>query len=387
MYVQNTNNLKERLHFIDNLRLVMIIIVVMVHTSVTYSGIGGWYYIENKSVDTVSTIIFGMFNTFSQAYFMGFLFLLAGYFVPGAYDKKGPSKFIKDRLFRLGLPVFIYIFIISPFIEYFIMGVFIDKPVPMFWSYYSNYISHFGVIGHSGPLWFALALLIFSIIYAVLRMCVGKSFKIKEKKTVPGNISILLLILLIATLTFVVRLYEPVGTDILNMQLCFFTQYILLFIVGIFAYRRSWFNSLSYKFGVTWLKLGALAALILWAVIMVLGGPLDGKQYVVYGGFYWQSAAYAFWEQLFCAAMCLGLIVIFRDKFNRQGKLMRFLTDNAFGVYVFHPVVLISVSMLLRNYYMYPLVKFVLAVAIVLPIVFIISSLIRKIPGLKKVFS
>ncbi|AGK96843.1 hypothetical protein Clopa_1948 [Clostridium pasteurianum BC1] len=79
MNIVESNVPKSRMFFIDNIRLIMIIIVVLVHTSVTYSGIGGWYYIENKSVDTVSKIIFEIFNTFSQAYFMGFLFLIGAY--------------------------------------------------------------------------------------------------------------------------------------------------------------------------------------------------------------------------------------------------------------------------------------------------------------------
>jgi len=158
----------------------MIILVVLIHTSVTYSGIGGWYYIENKSVDTVSRIIFAIFNTFTQAYFMGILFLIAGYFIPGSYDKKGTGRFIKDRLLRLGLPVLIYVFILTPFIEYFIMGYFINKPVQGFISYYFDYIKPFAFLGNTGPLWFALSLLIFSMLYAFVRMFMDQPIKNKD---------------------------------------------------------------------------------------------------------------------------------------------------------------------------------------------------------------
>jgi hypothetical protein len=36
----------SRMAYIDNLRALMIIFVVMVHTGVTYSGLGSWYYIR-----------------------------------------------------------------------------------------------------------------------------------------------------------------------------------------------------------------------------------------------------------------------------------------------------------------------------------------------------
>jgi len=50
----------------------------------------------------------------NQAYFMGLLFLLSGYFTRGPYERKGPGKFLTDRLLRLGAPTLVYVLIISP---------------------------------------------------------------------------------------------------------------------------------------------------------------------------------------------------------------------------------------------------------------------------------
>ncbi|AJA47086.1 hypothetical protein CPAST_c09860 [Clostridium pasteurianum DSM 525 = ATCC 6013] len=387
MNTAKTNVPKNRIFFIDNIRLIMIIIVVLVHTSVTYSGIGSWYYVENKSVDTVSKVIFAIFNTFSQAYFMGFLFLIAGYFIPKAYDKKGAGKFIKNRLVRLGIPVIIYIFVIHPFIEYFIMGVFLHKPVQAFNQYYINYIKPVGFLGNTGPLWFAFALLIFTLFYDFVREAYKQPVKLIKYKKYPSHFSIILTIILISSFNFVVRIFAPIGTSIMNMQLCFFSQYVVLFIIGILACKNNWFSNLPYKFGVFWLKIGLVLGLLLWILIMLFTGPLDGKEYVILGGFYWQSAVYAFWEQLVCAGMCLGLIVIFRDKFNYQGKVVNFLSQNAFGVYVFHAPILIVISLLIKNIHLYPVIKFIIAALIVLPITFTFSYIIRKVPILKKLFS
>ncbi len=69
---------------------------------------------------------------------------------------------------------------------------------------------------------------------------------------------------------------------------------------------------------------------------MLLGGFLEGKDYVYFGGLYWQSFAYALWESFYCIAMCLGLTVLFRDKLSNKSSLTEFMSDNAFGVYVFH---------------------------------------------------
>ncbi|HEX4773016.1 MAG TPA: hypothetical protein VH351_19440 [Bryobacteraceae bacterium] len=50
----------------------------------------------------VTGLLLATFETFNQAYFMGFLFLIAGYFVPRAYDSKRGGRF--SGLLRPNLP-------------------------------------------------------------------------------------------------------------------------------------------------------------------------------------------------------------------------------------------------------------------------------------------
>lgn len=83
------STLKPRLYFIDNLRWLMILFVVIMHANVTYSMLGSWYYVEEAKLDLFQTIYFSIYGTFTQAYFMGLLFFIAGYFVPSSFDRKG----------------------------------------------------------------------------------------------------------------------------------------------------------------------------------------------------------------------------------------------------------------------------------------------------------
>ena len=114
---------------------------------------------------------------------------------------------------------------------------------------------------------------------------------------------------------------------------------------------------------------------------MTMGNVPEKGFDIFTGHFTWQSAAYSFWESFFCVGVCLGLIVLFRDKFNKQGKLSKFLSANAFGVYVFHTPVLIFISMLFKDIVMYPFFKYLIVAGITLPMCFLISHLLRKIPG------
>jgi hypothetical protein len=59
-----------RLLYIDNLRTLVIIMVILVHLAVTYGGEGSWYYKEGRA-DTPTSIVLTIHNAISQSFFMG----------------------------------------------------------------------------------------------------------------------------------------------------------------------------------------------------------------------------------------------------------------------------------------------------------------------------
>src|SRR3974390_3721345 len=103
---------KPRLQFIDNLRWVMIVFVVSMHAAVTYSHLGSWYFMEDPKPGLGLIIVFATYQTFLQAFFMGLLFFIAGYFVPAAFDRKGLGKFVRDRAVRLGVPSLFFLLLV-----------------------------------------------------------------------------------------------------------------------------------------------------------------------------------------------------------------------------------------------------------------------------------
>ncbi len=187
--------------------------------------------------------------------------------------------------------------------------------------------------------------------------------------------------LFISVFTFLTRIVFPIGTNILNMQLCFFPQYIVLFILGIFFFRKNLLLNIPYKLGMTWFKYTLVLGLLFWLGMTILGNAAEKGLEPFAGHFSWGNAAYSFWESFFCVGVCLGLIVWFRDKFNRQGSFGKFLSDNAFGVYVFHTPLLVFISMLMKDVAMYPFFKYLIVAITTIPVCFLASYIIRKIPG------
>jgi len=373
---------ETRLLFIDNIRWMLIVLVICHHAAVTYSHVGGWYYLDGPKPGLGATFLFATFETFNQAYFMGFLFLIAGYFVPRAFDNKGAGRFLRDRAARLGLPALFFMLVIHPFTVYWLLRTFDDSGIPSLREAYGRFLLSGKVLSATGPMWFAVALLIFCIIYAGLRL-LGRPVALSA---LPGHGSVIGLIVAMGACTFLVRIAQPIGVNILNMQLCYFSQYMLLFVVGIFAYRGNWLRRISRGFGMIWLRLALTAGVAGWFVLILTSGALEGNSKSLLGGFHWQSAAFSFWESFFCLGVCLGLTVLFRERFKFQGKFSQWMSRNSFAAYLFHTPLLVAVTLALKHVAAPLGVKFVFACLLAVPITFVVSAFIRpRIPVLRRV--
>jgi hypothetical protein len=72
-----------RLVFVDHLRLLLTIQVVVHHLAVTYSGLPLRYYTELTESPT-TFVLLTLLLLLNQGYFMGLFFMFSGYFVPGS---------------------------------------------------------------------------------------------------------------------------------------------------------------------------------------------------------------------------------------------------------------------------------------------------------------
>jgi len=373
----------SRLAFIDNLRTLIIVLVIMVHLSITYGGEGGWYYKEVKP-DLPTGLILTLHNATCQSFFMGCLFLLSGYFTPASFDRKGPRRFLIDRVVRLGVPMLFYDLVIHPFLIYWLArhGVYDLSFGKWAASYYTSF--HLG----RGPLWFVEALLLFSIVYMLWRLASSRPV---PQPTADGNApngrALVILAVCLGVTSFLVRLWRPVGWcyEPLNFQLPFFPQYIVMFILGVHAYRRQWLTRLSPSLGRTSLVVAVLFILVLFPLLGIFGGGMEGDVSAFMGGLRWQALAMALWEQSLGVLLMVGLLVLFRERINRHSSLSQAASANSFATYVIHTPVLIVLTLMVHEVHLYPLLKFVVVGAFVVPACFLLAGLIRRLPGVQRI--
>lgn len=375
--------LKKRILFLDNIRITLTAIVIIHHILVSYGAPGGWYYKEFEiyQLDLPTLIILVFATAITQAYFMGFFFFLSGYFSARSLQKASPVQFLLTRLVRLGLPILLFVYLISPWIRLLARSILYQQVLSR--ENISQVYRSITFGPELGPMWFAMLLLLLS--FLLLPFLVKDRFRGTITKA-PGPRQIILLALLIGCLTFVVRIFQPVGSVFqpLNLQLPHTTQYIFLFWAGSLVYHRGWldgieeFNSRFWS----WMIAGLFIAL---PVVFVLSGGLEGDAAPALGGLTWQSLAYSIWEQLLCVSVMMVFLKTFRTHANQTSLFLKELAKSSYAAYFIHPLVLVVFSALIDFVSIHPLGKISLALIPGLVLSFLAAGLLRRLPGLRQV--
>jgi len=244
----------------------------------------------------------------------------------------------------------------------------------------------------NGPIWFVELLLFFSLLYAAWRwLARSRPQAVSWTGALPGSWAILGFILALGLGSFVVRIWWPqyYQPGPLNLPLGYLLQYVCFFVLGIVAYRRNWLFKLTPRMGRNWSLIALLATVPFFGVVIpyVLGGGIGGGNAGIElgGGLHWLSLVYTLWESFVIVGICLGVLVLFRERLNHQGRLASGLTASVYTVYLIHPVVLVGFSYAFHVVALYPLLKWGIAILVTLPLCFLVSLVIRKIPLINRV--
>lgn len=374
-----------RLVFVDNIRVLLTILVVAHHAGQPYGPTGGDWPLFNAE----RAAVLGPFFAVNAAFFMGLFFLISGYFLPRAYDRKGAGALLRDRFVRLGVPLlFFSLAVFGPlmFLEY------RDSEAGRldFWQYFFRvYLGEWRV--EFAHLWFVAHLLFYTVCYTLWRLAAPltrRTTRADGRETAaPGHRAIALFATALAIVTFVVRIWYPVDRwerflGVIPAEYAHAPQYLALFVVGIVAARRDWLRRLPTATGMTWLWIGGGAAAARYAY--GLGGHHLLPRLIAGGGLDWRSLVWSGWEAAICVGLCVGLLVLARERFNAQGKLPRALSANAYAVYVIHLWPVIGLQFALAGVALHPLGKFAIVTLAGVPLCFALGGLIRRLPPVKR---
>lgn len=370
---------KSKIAYIDYLKVILTILVIVHHAAVTYGAPGGWYYSEKTTLLGVSLALTTLV-AINQSFFMGFFFFLSALFIPSSHDKKGPVKFITDRLVRLGLPLFFYSFILSPFLSFIPYNYTGTHPKITYLQYLGGFDSWISF----GVLWFVAALLIFTLLYVLFRLIIKKY---ELNLPAPTSTQILLAAGVIGLVSYVVRLFFPVGwvLEPLGFQLGHFPQYIAMFVLGLIASRSKWLEKMELKTGKQMRRTATYLVAIGFPLFFVAQQLLNFPVSEFNIGGHWPSLWYALWEQLTGFSIAAALLIIGRSRLNNPGAWVTSISRTTFAMYIFHPLVLIALSVALHNLAIEPGLKFLIVAPLAVIGTFLLAKLLVKVPGLKKI--
>jgi surface polysaccharide O-acyltransferase-like enzyme len=368
----------QKIFYVERLRIILTILVVLHHVLVTYGAPGNWYYTEKSSFPG-AVIPMTMIVTINQSFFMGFFFFLSAYFIIPSYQKKGAGRFVTDRLLRLGIPVIFYSFILSPLLSYLVYYFGKGHHISFF-----QYLHGFDDWIDFGVLWFVAAVLLFTLLYVLLRKMIRNYPSTKSAS--PSFWSILLFAAGVGIVSFFTRIIFPVGWTLkyTGFQLGYFPQYVALFIVGISASRNGWLDKLDFQTGKRCFRV-AMWLLLFFPVFLIIEKTVGMPQDWFTSGFHWQQLLYAVWEQVLGFSIITCLLCYGKRYWKSSGVAAGKLSRSAFGVYIFHPLVIVCLALALRNWNIEPGVKCLLVVPLAVAGSFLLATLIVQVPGIKKI--
>ena len=333
-----------RLNYLDNLKVALTFLVIFHHAGQPYGDGGEWAYSPSNPAE-VMPWIWHFFST-NAAFFMGLYFFISGYFVPGSFDRQGFGTFVRKKMLRLGVPLLL-------------MGGLLTNATG------KVEIAH---------MWFVESLLIFSFLYAVVRQrCNAISGDCNSGPTVIG---LCIVALLMGVGSYFIRQVSPqdhwIGLSLWIFEPAHYLQYVMMFVLGILAYRFGWLDKMTKRTGAVALSIGALLA---------IGNYV--RQDGAWNDFVWQW--FGIYESLMCVFISFGLLWLFREKVNMGNKALSWLSAQSYGAYIFHLPLIICIQNVFDGVWMGAFGKFMFVGVVSTVLSFFLTWVLRLIPGVKRI--
>ena len=374
---------------LNNLRGYAIIIVLAFHASIAYVSHQPsaalpfdqppYAWIANPIVDSDRWLGFDIFCAFTFLYMMQLMFFLSGLFVWQSLRRKSAAVFLYDRFVRLGVPFVLGAYLLMP-IGYF--AVYRQTALDPSWSAYWSHLTALP-FWPSGPLWFLWILLLFNVVAAALSAVAPGAVDFLARiaaRATPNRLFVAL-----AGLTALLNLgmsglftpWQWVDYGPLAFQPLQLPQYAAYFFFGLVVGAQSLERGLFGAEGTLakrWSRwcIGTVASFIVWiscSALMFTGHGVPGLQIVAELG-----------QALFAATACFAAAATFLRFAARPWPSFEGISENSYGIYLFHYVFILWAQYLLLSVAMPAIAKGAIVFGVTLVLSWAASAAICSIP-------
>ena len=374
---------------LNNLRGYAIILVLAFHSSIAYVSHQPaaalpfdqppYAWIANPIVDSDRWLGFDIFCAFTFLYMMQLMFFLSGLFVWPSLRRKSAAVFLYDRFVRLGVPFALGAYLLMP-IGYF--AVYRQTALDPSWS---AYWSHLVALPFwpAGPLWFLWILLLFNGLAAALSRIAPGAIDALARMAAKASPNRLFGALagITALLTLAMSgLFTPwqwIDFGPFAFQPLMLPQYAVYFffglVVGAQGLERGLFgaeSALSTRWG-RWC-VAAVVSFTVWiscSALIVTGHGVPGLQIVAELG-----------QALFAATACFAAAATFLRFGAEPWPSFDSLSENSYGIYLFHYVFILWAQYLLLSVAMPAIIKGVLVFGVTLALSWAVTAAICATP-------
>ncbi|MCR5105786.1 MAG: acyltransferase [Eubacterium sp.] len=311
----NSDKKAVRKNYLDNIRWITVVIVVLYHVLYMYNAEGVLGGIGQ--ITKLSTQPYDIFQYLVYPWFMPVLFIVAGISSRLYLEKHTNKEFIKSRTTKLLVPSTLGLFVFQ-FIQGYVSMNLADGAAALAAAGVPKFVIYFIMVATgSGVLWFVHLLWIYSVVLVLIR-------KIEKGKLLEVGLK--------ARMWLIVIFFFPIwgAAQILNAPIVSvyrFAFYFVFFMLGYYVFSNEEVMDKLKKYAVVFIVIG-VALSISFAVLnfIIRGGSNYADKPVNRGPLF---AACAYFGSL---AMLSGM-ARFGDFSNDFTKWM---SSHSFGLYVFH---------------------------------------------------
>ncbi|MEA2897838.1 MAG: hypothetical protein QOJ84_3453 [Bradyrhizobium sp.] len=372
----------------DRARTFITLLVVLHHSVLNFTYFGNG--------DPQRWLGFDLVVLFDDSFFMALMFFISGLFVRDGLTDKGWAVFLRDRVWRLGVPFLISIFVLMPiayyptFLRYHLQGT-TDFSFLHFWR-------NIFVVGPwpSGPAWFLWVLLALDAVAAAV-WCIAPGV-IKTLSRMVCGLRDRPITVFVIFLTITVAAYEPmrltfgdaswweIGAFPLPIQTSRILLYTAYFFAGVIA-------------GATNLKTGLLAEdgelARRWPIWLAAGivfyGAILGLVYAHHNWVAnfnappeWWSVGYSLAFAIFSGAMCFTVPAIHLRFARARWRLLDAMQPSAYGIYLLHYIFIIWLQYAVYDLPLHAGAKFAIVFVGTLSMSWVLTIALRKIPAVAR---
>ena len=304
-------------------------------------------------IDEQRWLGFDLFCAFAFLFLMQLMFFLSGVFVWPSLERKGWKAFVGHRLWRLGVPFVLGVFLLMPVAYYPVYRVTAVDPG---WAAYWAHWMALPIIP-TGPMWFLWFLVALNIIVALVYRLAPHTSRVLAPFLAGTAIDPKKFFMVIVVATAVAYLplsaiYTPwkwVGIGPFEVQAAFAPQYVLYFLFGVaagsYGYDRGLFDpgGMLVRHWRRWL-VGTFVAFFSWIIPTALVMKVPSAPVVVL------QIVGDLALVTFAATACFCMTAIFLRFANARWPVIDSISEHAYGIYFFHYLVVVWLQYALLDY-------------------------------------